>query len=146
MARMHSSGKGQSISMKPLSTTVPVFTTKPIYEIKKDIIHHANKGMVPSAIGNMLRDQYGVGSPQDILGKSLLQFCRENKCAPIIPEDLASLIEKSNSIRSHLLAHKKDNDAKYRLNLINSRLHRLIRYYKEKSVLPGNWKPVFNAE
>lgn len=146
MARMHCAGKGQSISMKPLSSTVPTFMLKPIYDIKKDILVHANKGMAPSAIGNLLRDQYGVGNAEDILGQSLLAFCRENNCAPIIPEDLNSLIEKSNSIRSHLVAHKKDSDAKYRLILINSRLHRLIRYYKEKSLLPGNWKPVFNTQ
>ncbi|ELA40942.1 uncharacterized protein VICG_02031 [Vittaforma corneae ATCC 50505] len=146
MARMHTAGKGQSISMKPLSTTVPTFMTKPIYEIKKDIIQHANKGMVPSAIGNLLRDQYGVGNAKDILGKTILEFCKENNCAPIIPEDLNSLIRKSNVIRLHLLSHRKDNDAKYRLNLINSRVHRLVRYYKETSVLPGNWKPVFTAE
>lgn len=146
MARMHSAGKGQSISMKPLATMIPTFMSKPIYEIKKDIIQFANKGMVPSAIGNLLRDEYGVGNAQDILGKPILQFCKENNCAPAIPEDLGALIEKSNSIRLHLVTHKKDNDAKYRLNLINSRLHRLIRYYKEKRALPGNWKPVFTAE
>lgn len=146
MGRMHSDGKGQSISMKPLSTIVPTYATKPFYEIKKDIIHHANKGMVPSAIGNMLRDQYGVGNAKDVLGMTILEFCKQNKCAPAIPEDLSSLISKSNSIRSHLRENRRDNDAKYRLNLVNSRLHRLVRYYKEKGALPGNWKPVFSIE
>jgi len=146
MARMHSSGKGQSISMKPLSTTVPTYLAKPIAEIKKDIIHLANKGMVPSAIGNMLRDNYGVGNARDIFGMTILEFCKQNNCAPIIPEDLAALIEKSNIIRAHLIAHRKDNDAKYRLNLVNSKLHRLVRYYKTKNVLPGNYKPVFSTK
>lgn len=146
MARMHCSGKGRSSSMKPLTTTVPTNLAKPIAEIKKDIIFHANKGKTPSAIGNLLRDQYGVGNAKDILGVSILEFCKDNNCAPIIPEDLNSLIQKSNSIRSHLLANKKDMDAKYRLNLINSKLHRLIRYYKQKSVLPGNYKPVFASK
>lgn len=146
MARMHTGGKGQSISMKPLSTAVPTFATKPIYEIKKDIISHAHKGMAPAAIGNMLRDHYGVGNAVDILGKSILEFCKENDCAPVIPEDLNALVKKSNSIRQHLLAHKRDNDAKYRLNLVNSKIHRLARYYREKAVLPGNWKPVFTTE
>merc|ERR1712137_629728 len=104
MARMYSSGKGQSISMKPLATTVPTYLAKPISDIKKDIIQVANKGTVPSAIGNMLRDHYGVGNAKDILGMSLLEFCKQNSCAPIIPEDLASLIEKSNTIRAHLTA------------------------------------------
>lgn len=132
--------------MKPFSTSVPTYLTKPIADIKRDIVHFANKGMMPSAIGNLLRDQYGVGDAKDVLGKGILEFCKLNNCAPIIPEDLDSLIEKSNTIRLHLVSHRKDNDAKYRLNLINSRLHRLVRYYKEKGVLPGNWKPVFNTE
>lgn len=146
MARMHSSGKGQSMSMKPLTSTVPTFLVKPIPDIKKDVIQHANKGMVPSHIGNMLRDHYGVGNAKDILSCSILKFCKDNNCAPIIPEDLANLIERSNTIRAHLSMHKKDNDAKYRLNLINSRLHRLVRYYKTKNVLPGDYKPVFNIK
>lgn len=146
MARMHSSGKGQSISMKPLSTSVPTYLAKPIADIKKDIVQFANKGMMPSAIGNLLRDRYGVGNAKDILGRTILEFCRLNNCAPIIPEDLSALIEKSNTIRLHLTSYRKDNDAKYRLNLVNSRLHRLVRYYKEKGILPGNWKPVFNTE
>jgi len=49
-----------------------------------------------------------------------------------------------DGIRLHLNQFKKDNDAKYRLILINSRLHRLVRYYKEKNILPGNWKPAVN--
>lgn len=146
MARMHSGGKGQSMSMKPLTTSVPTYLAKPISEIKKDIINLSNKGAVPSEIGNLLRDSYSVGNAKDILGTGLLEFFKNNNCAPIIPEDLSSLIDKSNSIRIHLLTNKKDNDAKYRLNLINSRLHRLARYYKEKGVLPGDFKPVFNTK
>lgn len=143
MARMHSGGRGQSCSMKPLSTSVPTYMAKPIAEIKTDMIHLANKGIPASSIGNILRDQYGVGNARDILGCSILQFLTENKCAPVIPEDLAALVEKSKTIRHHLESNTRDNDAKYRLNLVNSRLHRVVRYYKEKNVLPGNWKPAF---
>lgn len=34
----------------------------------------------------------------------------------------------------------QDKDAKFRLILIESRIHRLARYYKTKRVLAPNWK------
>ena len=36
--------------------------------------------------------------------------------------------------------HRKDKDSKFRLILIESRIHRLARYYKKKQVLPPTWK------
>jgi len=34
----------------------------------------------------------------------------------------------------------QDKDSKFRLILVESRIHRLARYYKTKKVLPPNWK------
>ena len=34
----------------------------------------------------------------------------------------------------------QDKDSKFRLILIESRIHRLARYYKTRRVLPPNWK------
>jgi len=34
----------------------------------------------------------------------------------------------------------QDKDSKFRLILVESRIHRLARYYKTKRVLPPNWK------
>ena len=75
--------------------------------------------------------------------------------APALPEDLYHLIKKAVAIRKHMEKHRKvsaaikatpfiiklqDKDSKFRLILIESRIHRLARYYKTKSVLPPNWK------
>ncbi|KAI4292599.1 small subunit ribosomal protein S13e [Pancytospora philotis] len=146
MARMHCSGKGKSCSMKPFTTTIPTYMPVSIAEVEKMIVHMANRGNTAAAIGTVLRDQYGIGNVTDVLGTNLLDFMRKNNCAPVIPDDLTALVEKANNIRKHLTLFKKDNDAKYRLILINSRLHRLVRYYKGKSVLPSNWKPVVNIK
>ena len=35
---------------------------------------------------------------------------------------------------------RKDRDAKFRLILIESRIHRLSRYYKTTRALPANWR------
>ena len=50
--------------------------------------------------------------------------------APEIPEDLYFLIKKAVSMRKHLDRFRKDRDTKFRLILVESRIHRLARYYK----------------
>lgn len=60
--------------------------------------------------------------------------------APEIPEDLYHLIKKAVSVRKHLERNRKDKDSKYRLILIESRVHRLARYYKTHKQLPSVWK------
>lgn len=60
--------------------------------------------------------------------------------APTIPEDLYHLIKKAVSVRKHLDSNRKDFDAKYRLRLIEARIHRLSRHFKVSKVLPPTWK------
>ena len=40
------------------------------------------------------------------------------------------LIKKAVSVRKHLERNRKDKDSKFRLILIESRIHRLARYYR----------------
>ena len=60
--------------------------------------------------------------------------------APEIPEDLYCLIKKAVQVRKHLDKFRQDKDAKFRLILIESRIHRTARYYKTVKALPPNWK------
>ena len=60
--------------------------------------------------------------------------------APEIPEDLYMLIKKAVTVRKHLERNRNDKDSKFRLILIESRIHRLSRYYKTVHVLPPTWK------
>lgn len=60
--------------------------------------------------------------------------------APEIPEDLYHLIKKAVAIRKHLERNRKDKDSKFRLILVESRIHRLARYYKKMKKLPPVWK------
>merc|ERR1712126_227546 len=72
--------------------------------------------------------------------KQNFEILKSKGLAPDLPEDIYYLIKKAVSIRKHLDRNRKDRDAKFRLILIESRIHRLGRYYKQKSVLPPNWK------
>jgi small subunit ribosomal protein S13e len=60
--------------------------------------------------------------------------------APAIPEDLYMLIKKAVAVRKHLERNRKDKDSKFRLILIESRIHRLARYYRGAKKLDANWK------
>lgn len=90
----------------------------------------AKKGMTPSAIGVLLRDQHGIPQVTTVTGSKILRILKGSGLAPDIPEDLYFLIKKAVSMRKHLERNRKDKDGKFRLILIESRIHRLARYYK----------------
>ena len=66
-------------------------------------------------------------------GSKVLRILRKHGLAPEIPEDLYHLIKKAVSMRKHLEQFRKDRDGKFRLILVESRIHRLARYYKVSS-------------
>ncbi len=57
-----------------------------------------------------------------------------------LPEDLYCLIKKAVTVRNHLERNRKDKDSKFRLILVESRIHRLARYYKRQKVVPATFK------
>merc|ERR1712029_670156 len=91
-------------------------------------------------IGVILRDSHGVAQVRFVTGNKILRILKSKGLAADLPEDIYFLIKKAASIRKHLDRNRKDRDAKFRLILIESRIHRLARYYKSKGVLPPTWK------
>lgn len=77
---------------------------------------------------------------QRIFRRRKLTRCVAPGLAPDIPEDLYHLIKKAVSVRKHLERNRKDRDSKFRLILIESRIHRLARYYRLAKKLPPNWR------
>jgi small subunit ribosomal protein S13e len=75
-----------------------------------------------------------------ITGQKVLRVLKAQGLAPEIPEDLYMLIKKAVAVRKHLERNRKDKDAKFRLILIESRVHRLARYYRTSRKLPASWK------
>ncbi|CAH2450903.1 40S ribosomal protein S13 [Komagataella phaffii CBS 7435] len=140
MGRMHSSGKGISASALPYSRNPPSWFKLTPDDVVQQVIKYARKGLTPSQIGVLLRDAHGVAQTRFITGNKILRILKSNGLAPAIPEDLYYLIKKAVSVRKHLERNRKDKDSKFRLILIESRIHRLARYYRTVSVLPPNWK------
>eukprot|EP01127_Copromyxa_protea_P011515 TRINITY_DN289_c0_g1_i1.p1 TRINITY_DN289_c0_g1~~TRINITY_DN289_c0_g1_i1.p1 ORF type:complete len:168 (-),score=30.30 TRINITY_DN289_c0_g1_i1:156-611(-) len=140
MGRTYGRGKGISQSAQPYKRTPPTwFKTSP-EEINKHICTLAKKGLTPSQIGVILRDTHGVGKVKNVTGNKVLRILKANGLGPSIPEDLYHLIKKAVSVRKHLERNKKDTDSKFRLILVESRIHRLARYYRSTRALPPTWK------
>ncbi|XP_067909364.1 small ribosomal subunit protein uS15-like [Heterodontus francisci] len=98
------------------------------------------KAVTNVRIGVILRDSHGVAQVRFVTGNKILRILKSKGLAPDLPEDLYHLIKTAVAVRKHLERNWKDKDAKFRLILIESRIHRLARYYKSKRVLPPNWK------
>ncbi|KAK1284965.1 40S ribosomal protein S13 [Acorus calamus] len=108
--------------------------------VEEQICKLAKKGTTPSQIGVVLRDSNGIAQVKSVTGSKILRILKANGLAPEIPEDLYHLIKKAVAIRKHLERNRKDKDSKFRLILVESRIHRLARYYKRTKKLPPVWK------
>merc|ERR1712183_719404 len=140
MGRMHSRGKGISQSALPYRRSVPNWLKLTKEDVEEQIVKLAKKGLTPSQIGVILRDSHGVAQVRFVTGNKILRVLKAKGLAPDIPEDLYHLIKKAVAIRKHLERNRKDRDSKFRLILVESRIHRLARYYKTRGVLAPSWK------
>ena len=137
---MYSSGKGISRRCLPYRKTAPSWVTVSSNDLVDTIVKLAKKGNSPSQIGVTLRDTVGIPQVKSITGSKILRILKKVGLAPQIPEDLYHLIKKAVNIRKHLEKSRRDKDAKFRLILVESRIHRLARYYRNVKSLPATWR------
>ncbi|KAF8550263.1 hypothetical protein OG21DRAFT_1598894 [Imleria badia] len=101
-----------------------------------EVVDHINKlarrGLTPSQIGVTLRDSHGIPQVRFVTGNKILRVLKSQ--GPLPPH------QKAISVRKHLEVNRKDKDSTSRLILIESRIHRLARYYKTKQVIQPNFK------
>merc|ERR1712226_1617410 len=136
MGRMHTPGKGISRSAKPYKRTPPSWLKISAADVEDHICKLAKKGLTPSQIGVILRDSNGISSISAVTSSKVVRILKAQGLAPEIPEDLYMLIKKAVQVRKHLEKNRKDKDSKFRLILIESRIHRLARYYRTTRKLP----------
>jgi small subunit ribosomal protein S15 len=132
--------KGRSQSTRPPKLVKPAWVSMKPEEVEELVVSLYRKGYPPSMIGMILRDTYGIPSVRAVTGKKLVRILRERGLAPEIPEDLANLIRRAARVRRHLEEHPKDYHSKRGLQLIESKIHRLVKYYKRIGVLPPDWE------
>ena len=137
---MYHRRKGISKSALPYRRTPPSWLKTSPSEVLEQVTKLAKKGLTPSQIGVILRDSHGIAQVSHVTGSKILRMLKKNGLAPDIPEDLYCLIKKAVQVRKHLDKFRQDKDAKFRLILIESRIHRTARYYKTVKALPPTWK------
>ena len=132
--------KGRSGSTRPARPVPPSWLEYTPEEIELIIEELAKKGYKPSMIGVILRDQFGIPLVKPILGKTITQVLEERGLAPKIPEDLLNLLRKAVNLRRHLEEHPKDYHAKKGLIDLESKIRRIVKYYKRVGKLPKDWE------
>jgi len=91
-------------------------------------------------IGMILRDRYGVPLAKPLLGRKITRVFEQSDLKLKTPEDLDALIKKAEAMKKHLEKNRKDYSSKRALNLTESKIHRLEKYYRSRNILPPDWK------
>jgi len=136
---MHSQRKGSSGSKKPLVDKSPAWVPQSPEEIKETVVKLAGEGMTMAKIGLVLRDQYAVPNVRLATGKTIREILAEKNIKFELPEDLQGLMKRAVSLSGHVKAHKKDLHNLRGLQLIESKIRRLVKYYKREGIVPESW-------
>lgn len=137
---MHSRKKGKSGSKRPSRIIKPEWCEYTAEQVEEMVIDFYKKGESPSKIGLILRDNYGIPLVKAVTGKKIKQILDEHDLKSPLPEDLTDLVKKALSIRKHLEENHKDLEAKKGLQRTESKIYRIINYYKKQGVLAPNFK------
>ena len=139
MVNSRATMRGRGRSTRPVSKRPPNWVPYQPDEVKALIINLAREGHHPAQIGNILRDVYGIPLVKPIVGYGIVKVLEEAGLAPEIPSDLYRLMVKAARLRRHLERNPKDYSNKRGLQLTESMVYRLTRYYKRKGKLPRDW-------
>jgi small subunit ribosomal protein S15 len=140
MARLHSKKKGKAGSKRPKSKIEPEWTPMKKAEVEESILKMAREGVPATKIGLIFRDQHAVPNLRATLGMTLKAFLAKEKALPEYPDDLICLIKKAVRMTGHIKGSKNDVHNQSKLNHVESKIHRLVKYYSSKGMLPANWK------
>lgn len=70
--------KGISASCLPYKRTAPSWCKTTAEEVEASVCRLAKKGLSPSQIGVMLRDQKGIGQVKAVTGSKILRLLKKN--------------------------------------------------------------------
>ena len=77
---------------------------------------------------------------KELTGKKIGFYLEKNDMKPTVPEDLQNLIKKALSLSKHLEKNPKDKHNKRSLQLIESKIQRLGKYYRKEGKMPADWR------
>lgn len=140
MSRIHSGRKGRAGSHRPFPLTKPEWVTVTGEEMVSQAVQLSKGGRSAAQVGQVLRDSYGVPSARAISGKRLGVLLAEQGVRPEIPDDLEAMLKRVVHLQRHLQGHPADLANRRGLNLLESRIRRLARYYRQRRRIPESWR------
>ena len=140
MARIHARRKGRSGSTHTIREKHHQWSSLNPREVESRIVELAKMGKSTSEIGIILRDQYATPDVKVATGEKISKILEKNNIKSEIPEDLRNLMSTALQLGKHLEVHKKDLKNKRNLQLTESKIRRLTKYYHSQNRLPKGWK------
>ena len=137
---MYSRKRGKAGSKRPSKITIPTWVSYKAEEIDKLIVKLYKSGNSISKVGMILRDTYGIPSVRHITKSRIGKILQANNSAPKLPEDITFLVKKDIRLVKHLDGNKKDMTVWRGLQITESKINKLAKYYKREGVLPSGWK------
>lgn len=137
---MHSDGRGESGSDKPVTKNTPDWVEYDEEEVIDLVVKLRRDGFDPSQIGIKLRDQYGIPSVKELTDKSITEILEDEGMELDIPEDLQNLLDRAENIQDHLEENGKDEQAQRRLELTEAKIRRVASYHREEGNIDEDWK------
>lgn len=137
---MHNSGRGSSGSDKPVNKKNPRWVDYDEDEVIDLVVKLRKDGKDPSEIGMELRDQYGIPSVKQVTGMKLTEILEEEGLALDMPEGLANLVEKAESIQDHIEENQNDEEAIRQLELTEAKIRKVASYHRDEGNIPEDWK------
>ena len=131
--------RGHGHSTRPVSKRPPNWVVYQPDEVQALIINLAREGKSQSQIGNILRDVHGIPLVKPIVGHGIRKVLEDAGIAPEIPEDLYNLMVRATKLRRHMERNPKDYSNKRGMQLTESMIYRVTKYYQKKGVLPRDW-------
>ncbi len=139
VSRIHSGHKGRSGSHRPFPAVKPAWVTMEAAEVTEEAVKLAKTGLTGAQIGITLRDTSGIPSVRAVTGHRMRALLEQSGIKPDLPEDMQALLKRVVHLQRHLKTHPKDLSNRRGLNLMEARIRRLARYYRQRKMLPDNW-------
>ena len=134
MARMHTRRRGSSGSDRPAADEPPEWSDVDSDDIEARVVELAEQGHDPSVIGLKLRDEGVKGTPipnvKLATGKKVTEILEDHDASHELPEDLKNLMERAVGLHEHVDANGQDHQNKRALQNTESKIRRLVNYYR----------------
>src|SRR5688572_13674212 len=126
-------------SSKPVRESAPSWVPMLPREVEAKVVELGREGKQPAVIGLILRDSYGIPSVHEVTGKKVGQILTDAGLVGKLPQDLQNLVRRAIHLQEHLSGNRNDLHNLRGLELMESRIRGLAKYYKNRGDLPESW-------